>query len=149
MKQKVEKSSLKGYSDQTDGKLSIRRQRYFSDSFKKEKVQDLIEKRISIKEICDLYEVSRASVYKWLYRYSPHYSQKSRQVIEMESESNKTKFLQTRLAELERIIGQKQLEIDFQNKLIELSSAELGIDIKKNFSPSLLNGIDKIEPNGS
>ena len=67
----------------------------------------------------------------------------------MESESNKTKFLQTRLAELERIIGQKQLEIDFQNKLIELSSAELGIDLKKNFSPSLLNGIDKIEPNGS
>ena len=43
----------------------------------------------------------------------------------MESESKKTKFLQTRLAELERIIGQKQLEIDFQNKLIELSSAHI------------------------
>ena len=120
MKQKVENRSLEGYSDQSDAKLSIRRQRYFSDTFKKEKVQDLIEKRISIKEICDLYEVSRASVYKWLYRYSPHYSQKSRQVVKMGSESNKTKFLQTRLAELERIIGQKQLEIDFQNKLIEL-----------------------------
>ena len=66
MKQKVKNRSFQGYSEQIDAKLLIRRQRYFSDTFKKEKVQDLIEKRISIKEICDLYEVSRASVYKWL-----------------------------------------------------------------------------------
>ena len=45
-----------------------------------------------------------------------------------------------RLAELERIVGQKQLEIDFLNKLLEIGSKELDFDIKKNFSPKLSNG---------
>ena len=109
--------------------------------FKKEKVEDLVAKRISIKDFCVSYHVTRASVYKWLYRYSPHYSSKSKQVVEMESEATKTQFFQTRVAELERIIGQKQLEIDFQNKLFDLATAELGYDVKKNFSSKLSNTI--------
>jgi transposase len=44
------------------------------------------------------------------------------------------------MAELERIVGQKQLEIDFLNKLLEIGSGELGIDLKKSFSPPPLNG---------
>lgn len=61
----------------------------------------------------------------------------------MESEETKNSELQNRLAEMERIVGQKQLEIDFLNKLLELGSAELGFDLKKNSSttpPS--NGTD-------
>lgn len=145
MKQKVLKSSLSG---QIENQLEIRKVRYFSEPFKKEKVQELIDKRTSVQELHDLYGVSRQSVYRWLYRYSPHYEQKSRQVVEMESESQKTKFYQNRVAELERIVGQKQLEIDFQSKLIEIASAELGIDLKKNFSTQVLNGSASIEANG-
>lgn len=137
MKQKVEKSSLKVQIEQ---KLIIRERRYFSTAFKKEKVEDLVAKRTTVQELCDLYGVSRTSVYKWLYRYSPHYEQKSRQVVEMESESHKTQFYQTRVAELERIVGQKQLEIDFQDKLLALASAEFGVDIKKNFATVASNG---------
>jgi hypothetical protein len=65
----------------------------------------------------------------------------------MESESYKTKRLQQQVAELERIIGQKQLEIDFLNKLLEISSEELGFDLKKNFSTKLSNGTDSTDPN--
>ena len=57
----------------------------------------------------------------------------------MESESHKTHRLQQQVADLERIIGQKQLEIDFLNKLLELGSEDLGFDLK-NFSTKLLNG---------
>ena len=137
MPQKVEKSSLKG---QIESKLEIRARRYFSETFKKEKVQELIDKRTTIQKLSDLYGLSRTSVYNWLYQYSPHYEQKSRQVIEMESESQKTQFYQNRVAELECIVGQKQLEIDFREKLIALASSELGIDLKKNFSTQVLNG---------
>jgi len=49
-------------------------------------------------------------------------------------------YLQKRIAELERIVGQKQLELDFLNKLIEIGSKELEFDFKKNFSPKLSNG---------
>ena len=146
MPQKVEKSSLKG---QIESKLEIRARRYFSDTFKKEKVQELIDKRTTIQKLCDLYGVSRTSVYTWLYQYSPHYAQKSRQVVEMESESQKTQFYQNRVAELERIVGQKQLEIDFRDKLIDLASAALGVDLKKNFSTQVLNGSASIASPGS
>ena len=146
MPQKVEKSSLKG---QIESKLEIRARRYFSDTFKKEKVQELIDKRTTIQKLSDLYGLSRTSIYTWLYRYSPHYAQKSRQVVEMESESQKTQFYQNRVAELERIVGQKQLEIDFRDKLIDLASAALGVDLKKNFSTQVLNGSASIASPGS
>ncbi len=50
----------------------------------------------------------------------------------MESEQHKTLYLQQRLGELERIIGQKQMEIDYLNKALEISSEELGYDLKKS-----------------
>ena len=137
MEQKVSKSSLKV---EIESKLEIRQQRYFSETFKKEKVHELIDKRTTVQKLCDLYGVSRTSIYKWLYHYSPHHEQKSRQVVEMESESQKAQFYQNRVAELERIVGQKQLELDFREKLIDIASEELGIDIKKNFSTQVLNG---------
>jgi transposase len=145
MKQKVLKSSLKLETEQV---LQIREQRYFSEAFKRQKVEDLLSKRTSVQQTCDLYGVSRTSVYKWIYLYSPHHSQKSRQVVEMESESNKTEFFQNRVAEMERIVGQKQLEIDFLNQLLLIASEELGFDVKKNFSTAPLNGIAAIKTFG-
>jgi transposase len=114
--------------------------RRFSESFKKEKVKQIVEKQISIKELSEIYEVSRTAVYKWLYKYSAQHKRGTKQVIEMESEALKTKKLYTRVAELERIIGQKQLEIDFKDKLIELASEEIGYDIKKKHEQQPLNG---------
>lgn len=145
MQQKVGKRSLK---ESKESVLEIRTQRYFSETFKKEKVQELVDKRTTVQKLCDLYGVSRTTIYKWLYHYSPHHEKKSRQVVEMESESQKTEFYQNRVAELERIVGQKQLEIDFQQKLMEIASAELGIDIKKNFSTKVLNGSESIAKSG-
>jgi transposase len=49
----------------------------------------------------------------------------------MESESQKALSLQHQVAELERKVGQKQLQIDYLEKLIELASTNLGYDLKK------------------
>ena len=124
----------------TKVKLEIKQRTNYSAEFKKDKVKDLIKKRISIKEVMNLYQVSRTSVYKWIYRYSADHERKPILVVQMESEAAKTKLLLQRVAELERIVGQKQLEIDFLSKLIEIGSEELGFDLKKNFSPSPSNG---------
>ena len=124
----------------TKAKLEIRQQRYFSEQFKREKVKELVEKRLTIKQLCQLYNVSKVAVYKWLYKYSPHHQQKTTLVVQMESEAHKTQQLLQRIAELERAVGQKQLEIDFLNKLLELGSEELGFDLKKNYSARHSNG---------
>ena len=49
----------------------------------------------------------------------------------MESEALKTKALFERNAKLERIIGHKQLKIDYSEKFIEIASEGLKIDLKK------------------
>jgi transposase len=128
--------------------LEIKQRRLFSEAFKREKVNDLVEKRISIRQLSRLYEVSRTSVYNWLYAYSPHHEQKTNLVVQMESEAHKSEMLQQRVAELERIVGQKQLELDFLNKLFEIGSQELGFDIKKNLSTKLSNGTGAEEARG-
>ena len=121
--------------------------RHFSESFKKEKVKQIVGKQISILELSQLYGVSRQSVYKWLYKYSPHHKKGTKQIVEMESEAQRTKLLLVKVAELERIIGQKQLEIDYNNKLIELASEELNYDIKKKHAAQLSSGLDKTSNN--
>jgi transposase-like protein len=129
----------------SDNKLEIGRTRHFSEEFKKSKVRELVDKQVTVTELSRLYGVTRTAVYKWLYRYSPHYEKKSILVVEMESESYKTKRLLEKVAELERVIGQKQLELDFLNKLLDIGSEELGFDLKKNFSTKLSNGTDLTE----
>jgi transposase len=123
-------------------KLKLRTNRTFSEEFKKSKVKELVEKQVSVSQLSRLYGVTRPAVYKWLYRYSRDYERRSTLVVQMESESYKTERLQQRVAELERTIGQKQLEIDFLNKLFELASDEIGYDVKKNFSLKLSNGTE-------
>ncbi len=114
--------------------------RNFSEQFKKEKVKDLLDRRISIKQLCDLWQISRVTAYNWLYKYSPHHSAGTKMVVQMESEAHRTLQLLQRVAELERIVGQKQLEIDFLNKLMEVATEELGYDVKKNTAAKLSNG---------
>ena len=106
----------------TKSKLEIKQRRSFSEEFKKAKVQELIEKRLTVGELCRLYDVSRTAVYKWLYKYSKDYQRKTILVVQMESEAYKTLRLQQQVAELERVIGQKQMEIDFLNKLLDIGS---------------------------
>jgi len=121
-------------------KLEIRESRVFSEVLKKQIVKDLVNKRVTIQQVILEHQVSRHSVYRWLYKYSPLHEQKCTLVVQMKSEEQRKYELQQRVADLERIVGQKQLEIDFLNKLLEVGSKELGFDLKKSFSSPPSNG---------
>jgi transposase len=116
--------------------FAIRQRRVFSEPFKREKVDDILNKRISIAELSKLWEVSDTAIRYWIRHYSPSHKKGTTMVIQQDSESGKTQELLKRVAELERTLGQKQLVIDYQDKLLEVASKELEIDIKKNFSPT-------------
>lgn len=111
-----------------------KKRRQFSEAFKKEKVQMIERKQISVLQLSRLYEVSTVAIYKWLRKYSQKFSQGERVVVEKESEGAKTMSLLNKVAELERKLGQKQLQIDYLEKLLELGSEEIGIDIKKKYA---------------
>lgn len=125
--------------------LEIRKRRIFSEEFKRQKVQQIVEKKLSIAEVSELYGVARMTVYRWLYKFSPHHKKGTTQVIQMESEEHKTKQLLKKVAELEQALGRKQLHIDYLEKLIAICSDELKIDLKKNFGQSHSNGSDSIK----
>ena len=126
-------------STNKDFELASKYNRLFSDSFKRQLVKDIVEKRISVKDSCKLYDISRTSIYNWLYLYGS-IDRGVKTVVQMESEQSKTRILQERLAEYERIIGQKQMQIDLLEKSFELISEELGYDVKKKHVPLLWNG---------
>lgn len=125
----------------------IRQRRIFSEEFKRQKVQLIVEKKITIRDVSELYNVSSMSVYRWLYKYSPHHENGSNQVVQMESEANKTKQALQQVADLERAIGQKQIYIDYLERLIQIGSEELGVDLKKSFNEPASNGSGKAKKN--
>lgn len=123
----------KGNEISAGSKSKLRPRRVFSDTFKRQKVKELDQGLYSVTELSKLYQVSSKSIYRWLHKYSVNHQKGVTQVVQMESEAHKNKALLERLAELERVIGQKQLQIDYLEQLVQISSSELKVDIKKNF----------------
>lgn len=107
--------------------------RTFSEPFKRQKVAELESCKTTISEIASVYGVTKSAIHKWIKKYSFSYTPQIKMVVEMASETQKTEQLIKKVAELERVIGVKQLEIDFLNTLVKVSSEELSIDLRKVF----------------
>jgi hypothetical protein len=60
-----------------------------------------------------------------------------------ESSTKKLKDFELRIKELEQIVGQKQLKIDYLEKMIELAKEEFDMDIKKNSDTLQSGGFSK------
>jgi len=124
--------------------ISERRSRTFSENFKIKKVREIEQGRTKVSEICKQYEVSNVSVYKWLQNYGTMKNKKERMIVESQSDTQQLIALKKKVAELERIVGQKQVLLDFKDKMIDLAEQTYGVDIKKKFStkPSSISGSD-------
>jgi len=122
--------------------LAERRKRNFSEEFKRQKVREIEQRQTSVSEVSKLYQVRANNVYKWIDKYSKKQEKGLRLVVEMESDTKKLLALQAKIAELERLVGQKQVIIEFQDKMIEIAEQEYQIDIKKKFEskPSSSSG---------
>ena len=60
-----------------------------------------------------------------------------------DSQLNKIKELEEKVKLLEQAVGQKQIKIDFLEKMIELASEEYKIDLKKNLNTPHSDGSGK------
>lgn len=116
-----------------------RRRRHFSDSFKIQKVRELETGKTKISEICKQYQVSGTNVYRWLNKFGSMKNKKEKLIVETDSDTKQLLALKKKVAELERIIGQKQIQIDFKDKMIELAEEMYGVDIKKKLSTQASN----------
>ncbi len=121
---------------------SLRRsKRVFSEALKKKVVNDYEQGKATVSQISREFEISKVTVYRWLDQYSVYSKQGAKLIVELKSESYRSKELEKKVKELEAALGRKQLEVEFLNKLIEVVSKDIGIDIKKKGSSTLSTGL--------
>ena len=124
-----------------DEEQRLKLRRYFSTDFKVKRVKELEHNLTTVSDICKTHEVSRTSVYRWLYKYSAMAKRQEKLVVEAKSDTQKIQLLENKIRELERIVGQKQIMIEFQAKMIEIAEKTYAVDIKKKLGSKLSTGI--------
>lgn len=126
-------------------KRKLNKRRQFSEQIRKNVVEEFRSGNYSVKELADLYHVSATSIYRWIHTYSPADSP-SIKVVEMsESTDKKVNDLKHRIAQLERMLGQKQIKVDFLEKMVELAEDQYDLDLKKNSSGTPSSGSGKTD----
>ena len=114
----------------------ISKQRKYSEEFKKSIVRDFESCKFSVPQLERLHNIGNPSIYKWIYKFSKS-NEKGQRIVEMkDSSTQKLKALEQKIKELERTVGQKQIQIDYLEKMIDIAKDELNIDIKKNSNTS-------------
>lgn len=114
-----------------------RRRRTFSEEFKIAKVREIDQKITTIAEVCKQYEVSDLAVRNWRKKYSSNYMKGVRTIVELESDTRMILDLKAKVAQLEMLVGQKQIQLEFKDKVIEMAEETYKVDIKKKFTKKL------------
>lgn len=119
--------------------------RKYSEEFKRKLVGDYERGIMSVPQMERYYGVSNALIYRWIYQYS-NYNEKNIRIVEMkDSQTNKLKELEEKVKELERTVGQKQMMIDYLEKVIDLAGETYSIDLKKNSNTPHSGGSNPIK----
>jgi transposase len=112
----------------------IRKKRSYSEDFKRSIVKEFESGKFSVPQLERLHNIGNPLIYRWIYKYSTS-NERGQRIVEMkDSSTQKLKALEQRVKELEQIVGKKQIEIDYLEKMIDVAKEELQIDIKKNFN---------------
>lgn len=115
---------------------SNRRLRYFSEAFKRKKVAELDKRITTVSELCKQYSVSNTAVYNWIYKYSVMRKKGQKLVVEAKSDTERIKALREHIKELEQLVGQKQFQIEFLQRQLQIASEQYGVELKKKpFTP--------------
>lgn len=113
---------------------AIHKKRAYSEEYKRELVRLFELGKFSVPQLGKLYGIQFSVIYRWIYNYS-QFNEPGYRVIEMkQSSTSKLKAMEQRIKELEKIVGQKQIKIDFLEEMITVAKEELKIDIKKKYS---------------
>lgn len=111
----------------------IKKKRRYSEEFKRRIVSEFESGKYSVSGLEMIYGIGNPSIYSWIYKYSS-YNEKGYRIMEMKkSSTSKLREMERRIKDLEQMVGQKQIKIEYYEKMIELAKEELDIDLKKNF----------------
>jgi transposase-like protein len=107
-----------------------RHRRRFTEDFRRTQVKLIESGKLTVSEVCTLYEVRYNSVQHWLKRFGSKSVPKT-VVVSNASEINKLKELEKDNKRLLEIIGKQQVELFYQKTLVDLAKSKLGEDFEK------------------
>jgi transposase-like protein len=107
-----------------------RRRRRFSEEFRKEQVRLIEIEELTIADVSRLYQVKRASIKRWLAKYSTK-ELPSQIIIQTQAEVNRIKELERQSTHLKKVIGEQQLELLYLRECLALAKERVGEDFEK------------------
>ena len=111
----------------------INQRRTFSTDFKRMVVNEFDSGNFTVLQLGRLHNLDYQTIYNWVRKYSKNEQPKS-VIVEMKNSSTqKLKELEKKIKNLEQAVGQKQIKIDFLEKIIQLSGQHYQTDLKKTF----------------
>lgn len=114
----------------TASSQKVRRQRRYSQDFRQARVDDFEKGTFSVAQLSRLYHIRISTLYGWISRYS-RYPKTSAVIVEVpKSQQEKVKSLESRVAELERLLGRKQIQLDYYEAFVE-ELQDSGVDVEK------------------
>lgn len=124
----------------------IKRRRTFTDEFRKSRVREFEKGKLTVLEISREYDLAVVLIYRWIRKYSIYHQNNYQIVVEEKSLSNKNQALRKRIEELEAMLGRKQMEVEYLQKVIDISSEDLEVDLKKKHGTAPSNGFGETKP---
>ena len=107
---------------------TIRTRRIYSESFKKSKVEQIEKGEITALQLSKMLGLqSSSTIYEWIKKYSKR-SLNEKVVIETESDYLRFVELEKQTAQMEQMIGQQQIKLQFYEELIAQIRAHYGED---------------------
>jgi len=110
--------------------LQERRQRRFSENFRKEIVVQIESGELTVRQVSLAYEVKQDNVKRWIHKYGKEPLPKGI-LIQSPTEINKLMELEKESAKLKRIIGEQQIKIIYLEQSMKLAKERLGDDFEK------------------
>ncbi len=113
-------------------KIIIRRS--FSEDYKRTIVNEFESGNFTVLQLSRLHNIGFQCIYNWIRKYST-ITQPETVIIEMKNSSTqKLKQMEKKIKELHQMLGQKQIKLDYLEKIIDLSNQHYKTDLKKNFN---------------
>ncbi len=107
-----------------------RRRRRFSESFRKEQVCLIESGELTILDVSKLYEVKTNSVRAWIKKFGTK-ELPERILVTNGSEYSRIKALEEEIKNLKEVIGDQQLKLIVQGKIIDRAEEKLGKGFEK------------------
>ena len=118
--------------------MKKKKQQYYSEEFKWQVVQDVLEGKYSKEEARRIHNISsNCAVLYWMRKYSGNNNYRQGGVpLDKVSQVNNMKELSEkdrRIKELEEQLKRESLRADLWQKMVEIAEGQLNIDIRKKF----------------